>query len=411
MYRKTEQCRVCGNRQLELVLDLGTQALTGVFPPARTQLTEGPLRLVRCTGTRACGLVQLEHSYDLQEMYGENYGYRSGLNPSMVQHLHTKVAQIQQRLPLARGDLVVDIGSNDATTLRGYPVCGLQLVGIDPTGSKFHKYYPQHVTLIPDFFSGELLARRFPGRGAKVITSFSMFYDLEEPLKFMREIRESLDGDGIWVFEQSYIPSMLEQVSYDTACHEHLEYYGLEQIVWMAERAGLKVLDVERNAVNGGSFSVVAARDTAPYQASAAVSDMLQQEQRLRLRAPEPYAEFARRVRLSRDQLREFFSQTRSAHKTVGALGASTKGNVILQYCQLSADDIVAVGEVNEEKFGCVTPGSWIPIVPQAELLAAKPDYLLVLPWHFRAFFERNALLSGQTLVFPLPTLQIVRIP
>jgi NDP-4-keto-2,6-dideoxyhexose 3-C-methyltransferase len=257
MYNSVTQCRICGNTHLEPVLDLGEQMLTGVFPKTvDAQVTSGPLRLVKCTGEDACGLVQLAHSYSLSEMYGENYGYRSGLNASMVRHLHAKVARIQSRIALQSGDLVIDIGSNDSTTLRAYDSAGLTLVGVDPTGIKFKEYYPEHIGLIPDFFSARLVKEQFPGRRARVITSFSMFYDLEAPMDFMRNIYEILADDGIWVFEQSYMPFMLDTNSYDTVCHEHLEFYGLHQIKWMTDRVGLKIVDVEFNDVNGGSFSV-----------------------------------------------------------------------------------------------------------------------------------------------------------
>ena len=235
MFKKAEKCRICGNTRLQCVLDLGQQMLTGVFPRAKNaNITMGPLRLVKCVGgDEVCGLLQLQHSYDLREMYGENYGYRSGLNASMVAHLHNKVKRILGQVQLNKGDLVVDIGSNDSTTLQAYPA-GPVCVGIDPTGVKFSNYYPAHIQLIPDFFSAAVLKERFPGKKAKVITSFSMLYDLEDPISFMREVHDVLADDGVWMFEQSYMPTMLETNSYDTVCHEHLEFYALRQIKWMA---------------------------------------------------------------------------------------------------------------------------------------------------------------------------------
>ena len=189
MYNKIEKCRICGNTNLECVLDLGEQMLTGLFPKRKgDKITSGPLRLMKCSGSDdVCGLLQLEHSYDLGEMYGVNYGYRSGLNASMVKHLHEKVEKIIKKVELNKGDLVVDIGSNDSTTLQAYPSDIPILIGIDPTGIKFKNYYPPHIQLIPDFFSSALLKERFPDKKAKVITSFSMFYDLENPIKFMEE--------------------------------------------------------------------------------------------------------------------------------------------------------------------------------------------------------------------------------
>lgn len=406
MYRKVEKCRLCGNTRLECVLDLGEQMLTGVFPRAKSaNFTTGPLRLVKCAGgDHVCGLLQLQHSYDLGEMYGENYGYRSGLNPSMVTHLHNKVKKILGQVELNKGDLVVDIGSNDGTTLRAYPT-GPICVGIDPTGVKFSNYYPTHIQLIPDFFSAAVLREHFPKKKAKVITSFSMFYDLEDPISFMREVHEVLADDGIWVFEQSYMPTMLETNSYDTVCHEHLEFYSLRQIKWMADRVGFRILDVEFNGVNGGSFSITASKAGDDSRDCPPVQKILDRERETGFDTLAPYKAFAERAAKSKSDLLDFISTARTEGKIVAALGASTKGNVLLQYCGLTEKDISYIGEVNSDKFGSYTPGTWIPIIPENELLAMQPDYLIVLPWHFRRFFEENKKYSNCKLVFPLPEL------
>jgi NDP-4-keto-2,6-dideoxyhexose 3-C-methyltransferase len=406
------RCRICGNTRLERILDLGEQALTGVFPAdAREQITRGPLRLVKCLGgVEACGLVQLEDSYDASEMYGLNYGYRSGLNASMVAHLRRKVERIRALVPLVAGDLVIDIGSNDGTTLAAYPDAGLRLVGIDPTGVKFRQYYPPHVELLPDFFSAALVRERLPGLSARVVTSFSMFYDLESPIDFVREVAEVLADDGIWVFEQSYMPTMLDTNSYDTVCHEHLEFYALRQIKWMADLCGLVIVDVEFNDVNGGSFSVTVAKRSSGREQGGMVEGILAHEHAIGLDGLTPFQAFAERTAQSRERLLAFLEEARASGKRVAALGASTKGNVLLQYCGLDARDIEAVGEVNPEKFGCFTPGTLIPIVPETELLATRPDYLIVLPWHFRDFFLASPRLAGHTLVFPLPELQVVTV-
>lgn len=405
-YRKIDRCRICGNTGLTRVLDLGEQMLTGVFPKERNgSITSGPLRLVKCLGgPEACGLVQLEHSYDLAEMYGENYGYRSGLNASMAAHLAGKVKRILSLVELGAGDLIVDIGSNDSTTLRAYPA-GPTLVGVDPTGVKFASYYPPHVSLIPDFFSAKLLEARFPGRKAKVVTSFAMFYDLESPISFMREVHDVLADDGIWVFEQSYLPAMLETNSYDTVCHEHLEFYALRQIAWMTQRVGFRIVDVELNDTNGGSFSVTVAKASSSRVATPAVEQVLERERAMGLDTLAPFESFAERTAASRRELLAFIGAEKAAGHTVAALGASTKGNVLLQYCGLGEADVCCVGEVNADKFGRYTPGTWIPIVSEEAVFARRPDVLLVLPWHFRAFFKKNPKYQGMRLVVPLPTL------
>lgn len=410
------RCRVCGNPDLAAILDLGTQRLTGVFPvEGGPEPTAGPLSLVKCrerAGTETCGLVQLKHSYDAAEMYGLNYGYRSGLNQGMVRHLRGRVEKVLERVPLRSGDLVIDVGSNDATLLRAYPDRGATLLGVDPTGRKFKKHYPENVELIEDFFSAGLVRRRFPGRAARVITSIAMFYDLESPLDFMRDVRDTLADDGVWVFEQSYLPSMLRANSFDTVCHEHLEYYGLRQVCWMAARAGLKVLDVELNDANGGSFAVTAAKAGSAFAPNApAIDRLLAAEKDAGLDTEGPLREFAARVERRRDELRDFVRSARGRGKTVFGYGASTKGNVILQYCGFTADDLPCIAEVNEEKFGTFTPGTRIPIVSEAEAKARRPDYFVVLPWHFRAGIverEKAFLAAGGTLVFPLPELELV---
>ena len=243
---------------------------------------------------------------------------------------------------------------------------------------------------------------------ARIVTSIAMFYDLEQPLQFMNDVHEVLADDGIWVTEQSYMPKMLEMNSYDTICHEHLEYYGVRQMQWMAERAGFRIIDVELNDINGGSFSVTLAKRGAPSPDAANLDELRRAEREGGLDTAEPYQAFAARIERSRKELREFLDNARAERMTVYGLGASTKGNVILQYCDVTARDLPLIGEVNSDKFGCFTPGTLIPIGPEEEVLNAKPDYLLVLPWHFRRFFEGSPRFRATRLVFPLPQLEIV---
>ncbi|HEY0661560.1 MAG TPA: class I SAM-dependent methyltransferase [Lysobacter sp.] len=411
-YTRIDRCRICAGTHLVPILDLGEQMLTGVFPRSReTPVTTGPLRLVKCMTEGGCGLVQLAHSYDLGEMYGDNYGYRSGLNASMVRHLHAKVARVLERIALRPGDLVVDVGANDGTTLGAYPEdAGADLLGIDPTAAKFRQYYKPHVDLCADFFTAGTLRKVRPGKAVRILTSFSMFYDLEAPMAFMQDVHDVLADDGVWVFEQSYMPAMLAALSYDTVCHEHLEYYALRHVKWMADRVGFTLVDIEFNDVNGGSFSVTAAKSTSGMAESPDVARILAEESAAGLDTLAPFEDFARRTAASRDGLRAFIQREKAQGKTFAALGASTKGNVLLQYCGLDGDDIAEVGEVNPDKYGAMTPGTYLPIRPEAEVLAHAHDYYLVLPWHFRRHFLANPAYVGHTLLFPLPSLDAVRI-
>ncbi|GAA2354029.1 class I SAM-dependent methyltransferase [Streptomyces violaceusniger] len=406
------ECRVCGNRTLLPVLDLGRQSLTGIFPSSREEVVPAaPLEVVRC-GPDGCGLVQLRHTADLSLMYGAHYGYRSGIRPFMVNHLHHKVAELTARVDVGPGDLVLDIGSNDSTLLRGYRPDGPTLVGVDPTGEKWRSYYPDHVDLIPEFFTREVFAEHHGSRQARIVTSIAMFYDLPDPLRFMGDIRDVLAPDGVWMMEMSYLPKLLEVTAYDTICHEHLEYYSLRQIEWMAERVELEVVKAEITDVYGGSLCVTLARRGSPHRPDeAGLARLRAQELGLGLDTSAPYDAFVRRVEEHRDRTREFLDLSRKEGRLTVGYGASTKGNVLLQYCAVTEDDLMCIGEVSPEKAGHFTPGTGIPIVSEEAAKAARPDQLFVLPWVYRDGYlerERDYLTAGGRLVFPLPELEVV---
>jgi hypothetical protein len=408
-YRAIDHCRIGGGNTLISVLDLGEQALTGVFPKSRdAAVTKGPLRLVWCPNS---GLLQLSHSYDLGELYGDNYGYRSGLNRSMVEHLTQKIHELERSTALSPGDAVLDIGSNDATSLNAYQTPSLKRIGIDPTGQKFRRYYPDDITLVPDFFSAATY-RATGAPPAKIVTSIAMFYDLDNPIGFAREIESVLAPGGMWHFEQSYMPSMLRLSSYDTVCHEHLEYYSFRVVEKILSDAGLRAIDVKMNNVNGGSFAVTAVRrDDRVRAAGPVVAWLLEQEDRMELATPRPYREFEDRVYRHRADLRRLLEALAANGKRVIGYGASTKGNVVLQFCGIGPELVSCIAEVNEEKFGAFTPGTGLPIISETEARAMQPDYFLVLPWHFREGIVRREaefLARGGRMIFPFPEIEIV---
>jgi hypothetical protein len=411
-FHSIESCRICGNKQLLSILHLGQQSLTGVFPRRRDQqLTSGPLELVKCHGPGTCGLVQLRHSYSSTELYGEHYGYRSSLNRSMVDHLRGKIEALRAVVELDADDVVLDIGSNDGTTLSFYP-SKLTRVGMDPTAARFRRFYPPGVHVIADFFSAERFRQALGDRKAKIVTSIAMFYDLERPLEFVRQVADVLHDEGIWHFEQSYMPLMLSQTAYDTICHEHLEYYGFRQVQWMMERCGLKVVDVELNDVNGGSFAVSVAKAASHFQPrTEAIDRVASEEDRIGLDTLAPLEQFAERVFTHRNELVALLDRLHNEGARVLGYGASTKGNVILQFCGFTTEQLPYIAEVNEDKFGCFTPGTGIPIISEAEARAMKPDYFLVMPWHFREnLIEREGefLGNGGKMIFPLPAIEVV---
>lgn len=373
--QETPYCRVCRSTSLTSVLNLGEQALTGVFPHAGEMIGSGPLDLVWCTD---CTLLQLRHSYDAEAMYGKDYGYRSGLNASMVNHLQSKARRLEMLISLEEGDTVLDIGCNDGTLLGGFSNPGIERLGIDPTADKFREFHPANIHAVADFFSADTY-RAMTDRKAKLVTSIAMFYDLEDPVGFARQVAEILDDDGVWHFEQSYMPSMLRAGSYDTVCHEHIEYYSLQSVKRVLAAAEMTPIHVRFNSVNGGSFSVTAKKTTATRSGEAALIDWLVgQEERMGLWSPAPFRQFEERVFRHRSDLKALLMALRSSGASVYGYGASTKGNVMLQFCGLDRGLVTAIGEVNPDKFGRVTPGTEIPIISEAEMHEARPDYLLV---------------------------------
>ena len=409
MYKEITKCRISSSTNLINVLSLGNQYLTGVFPKSKEEkVTIGPVDLVWCPDS---GLLQMKQSYGLDEMYGDNYGYRSGLNVSMVKHLQKKIKILEKLAKPTDQELIIDIGSNDATSLKAYSG-KFRKVGIDPTGKKFKEYYTDDLTLIPDFFTAEKFKDIFPNEKAKIITSIAMFYDLEDPRSFVSDIQKCLAEDGIWHFEQSYMPSMLRTNSYDTICHEHLEFYSLRVVMNLLEGEGLRIIDVQMNDINGGSFAVTACKRDAKYKSNAPIINwMLNQEKDMGLDTIKPYEEFAIRTAQHKKNLTDLIKALVADGKKVFGYGASTKGNVLLQYCGFTEKEIPFIAEVNTEKFGSYTPGTNIPIISEKEAKEMKPDYFLVLPWHFKNSIiarEEEYMNNGGKFIFPLPNIEII---
>ena len=415
LYREIKGCRICGNQELDTILEMQDMALTGIFPKSKEEkVASGPMTLVKCReslNNDCCGLVQLREIYNPSMMYGQNYGYRSGLNKSMINHLNGKVKKILNQITLNQDDIIVDIGSNDSTLLQAYPKEKATLVGFDPTGEKFREYYPDDIILFVDFFTSKNFKSKFGNKKAKIITSIAMFYDVDEPLEFVREVFDILSDDGIWVFEQSYLPSMLEANSFDTICHEHQEYYRLKEIYWMMKKVGFKIIDIEFNQVNGGSFSVTVAKPNSPEQETPDLSLFLEEEEKKGLSTNKPYDDFRTRIYKFKSDIRQLLDKLNKENKLILGYGASTKGNVLLQFAGITSKDIPYMGEVNTDKVGCFTPGTLIPIISETEAKKMNPDYFFVFPWHFKEFIlkkEKSIAGNDFSLLFPLPSIEII---
>lgn len=403
-------CRVCHSSAFDEIINLGNQPLSGVFPQNSEELiSSGDLQLMRCSG---CGLVQLGASFPSEEMYGENYGYRSGLNSTMVNHLERIAQGLIRKIDFENHDVVCDIGSNDGTFLKNFEGLDLDLMGIDPTAGKYLSHYPSIVKVVANFFSEEIYFTH-QIRQAKLVTSIAMFYDLEDPVSFARQVNKVLREDGFWLIEMSYAPWMQNSGAYDTICHEHLEYYSLADLNNILKLSGFYIQDVSTNAINGGSIAVLARKisQIAANLPGEYFGWLLEQETQSRVNTLESWVKFAQTVESRRNSLRSLVSEITNAGKTIYGLGASTKGNVLLNYSHLDKASIPLIGEVNPYKFGRVTPGSHIPIVPEQDILNMRPDYLLFLPWHFResAIQKYSAYLTdGGRFIFPLPSVEVL---
>lgn len=414
MSNRIERCRICGNPHLVSVLDLGLQRLSGVFPdPAAPQPSLSPLELLRCdTATRpdACGLVQLGHTAELDEMYGATYGYHSSLSPTMERHLREKIVRLLDRVRPDPGDVILDIGCNDGTLLNCCEGRGLTRVGIDPSSRKFAGMFQDDIQVIYDFFSAHRVRQLLGDRQCRIITSIAMFYDIDDPTDFMRQIKSVLAPDGVWALELSYLPLMLTNLTYDQVCHEHVTYLSLRDMAGMAERVGLRIIDLETNEVNGGSFHLLLCHDNGHYASQTATLDRFLAAEHP-LTGAAPYQRFRRRVLGHRDEVRHFFQLIKAAGKRICGYGASTKGNIVLNYCGLGRQDLPYISDRNPEKHGLVTPGSSIPIISHEQMREDPPDYLFVLIWHFRKEVirdERAFLERGGKLIFDLPRLHLV---
>ena len=403
-FEKIHKCRLCKSENFIPIINLGNQYLTGRFPSPGQEIASTPLNLISCTN---CNLLQLEHSYDLSKLYGNFYGYESSLNPWMINHLKENVKYVSNQSIVKKSKKILDIGSNDGTTLNFFDKTDL-LIGVDPVSLKYKDKYPSDSIIYNDFFNlnicNEIKKKYFE---IDIITSFAMFYDLEDPIDFANNINSILSDNGLWCLEQSYLPSMLEKNAFDTICHEHLEYYSLKQIELIMNSSNLKVIDTKITEANGGSFLITVAKKTSNYNESKSVQKLRDFENQF-FSNKNIYSEFYDRVLKIKTKLKSLINNLNNNNKNVYCLGASTKGNVILQYFDLSNKEIKAIGEVNSEKFGCVTPGTNIPIVNQEEIINDKDGYFIILPWHFKEFFSTSPKFSNLKLIYPLPEVEIL---
>jgi len=414
--KRRSTCRVCGSPHLTPAIDLGDQYLQGAFfkpgSPTPPQ-TRYPTLLVRCDlqkNPQGCGLLQGANSLPPEFLYAI-YWYRSGINNTMRDHLR---AIAESAVSIVPGpDLrVLDIGCNDGTLLRLFPST-FDRIGVDPSDLARMIEPPIRVvnTLYPSESANEVLR----DGNVDIVTSIAMFYDLEDPVGFARSIKTVLAPNGIWIVEMSYLPTMLEKNSLDTICHEHLEYYSLSVLDFIFHAAGLRAFNADLNEINGGSIRCYVTHDDNHYydtpDGQVFLNSLRDAETKLELGTEKPYVAFEQRIAKIRNELNLLLQLLRKEGKSIHVYGASTKGNVLLQWCGIDSSIVTCASDRNPDKHGARTVGTNIPIVSEEASRAMAPDYYLVLPWHFRAEFlrrERQTILNGTKMIFPLPQVTIV---
>jgi hypothetical protein len=400
-------CRICKNPELIDIIDLGEQIITSRFPIYGDNTTPSTqIILSLCT---VCSLVQLKYYTSGSELYEHEYGYRSGISNTMREHLKQYQEEILSKITLNDNDTVVDIGSNDSTMLQYYTK-NLKRIGVDPTGKQFKDFYGD-VELIPTYFTFDNFTAVYPNIKPKIISSISMFYDLPDPVQFAKDIYNILDDNGIWTCEQSYLLTMIERNSIDTICHEHLEYYSLTAVKYIAEQANFKIIDIKFNECNGGSFRLYfAKKDTEQFtEATELINKILEDENNKEIKNPQLYTSFLENCNKEVEKLNDFIITINSEGKQMYIYGASTKGNCLLQYAKIGEDKIKYAVERNLNKIGKMT-STGIPIISEKTMRSNPPEYLLVLPWHFRDEIikrENRYLENGGQLVFPFPQFEV----
>ncbi len=404
---RINQCRICKSKNLKTLFSLGNLHFTGKFSSLRQKIKKKPITLKIC---KNCELVQLAHNYDLKYLYGPDYGYRTGINKTMLNHVKKVTELLSKKTVLRKNDLVLDIASNDGSLLNYYHKNIIKF-GIDPILNKYKKNYKNIKYSIPNFFSANKIKSKTKKK-FKIITALSVFYDAEDPNKFLSDVKDLLLPNGVFLVEFADLASILKFKMFDTICHEHIEYYSSKVIINLANNNGLRVFDIKENKINGGSKQYfICHKDSNIKSKNFIIDKTLKKESKLKLNKVKTFKNFFTNINKLKIGLNDKIKQIRNKKQNIHCYGASTKGNVLLQYFKIDNKKISYAAERNSNKYGLFTPGSKIKIISEKTSRSLKPDYYLVLPWHFKDEIlkrEKKMLSEGVKFIFPLPYLKIV---
>ena len=404
---KISKCRICKKSFLKKLFSLGNMSYTGKFPAANQVIKRKPIDLMLC---KNCELVQLGHNFDLKYLYGPDYGYKTGINKTMLDHVKKVVKILSNKVKLKSKDFVLDIASNDGSLLKFYKK-NVNTFGIDPIINKYKNDYKKINFKISDFFSSkkveEVTKEKF-----KIITALSVFYDSIDPNKFIKDIKKLLSRDGVFLLEFADLESIVKNKMFDTICHEHLEYYSSKVIINLCLEHGLRVFNIKKNDINGSSKQYFICHTDSKYKDNQKVINLiLKSEKKLKLNKEKTFKKLIAHINSSRKDLVKLIKKIKKKGKTIHGYGASTKGNVLLQYYGINNKMISFIAERNKNKYDLYTPGTKIKIISEALSRLKKPDFYLVLPWHFKKEIllrEKKIRKAGTKFIFPLPKLQII---
>ncbi|KHO47153.1 MAG: hypothetical protein QJ16_C0007G0052 [archaeon GW2011_AR1] len=411
-----DSCRSCGKTELKSIINLGSHYVSNFVNNEKEVGKKVPLELILCNEeVGGCGLLQLKHNAPSEEMWGDQYWYKSAINLTIRNDLWDIIRNVEKLKSLKEGDIVVDIGCNDGTMLTYYQDQNIRKIGFEPSGNVAREASEKGIRVINNFYNKKNFKENFGEERTKVITAISMFYDLENPNEFLDDVNSCLDDDGLFVIQQNYLVKMLENNGLDNICHEHREYYSFRSLENLLNRHNLETFDVIQNGINGGSIRNYVRKKgsilKADFGAEKRIEEIKNHEKSLGLNTSKPYLDFAERVDVVKEKIVSFISSENKKGKIVCGSGASTKGNTTLQYFELNSNLIKSIEEKNPEKFGKKTIGTFIQIDSPENVELMNPDYLFVLIWYFLEDVKRNQkefLDRGGKLIVPLPVPKIV---
>jgi hypothetical protein len=407
---KIKFCRNCKSANLRKLFSLGRLKFTGKFLLKNKFIPSGVLELIIC---KNCKLVQLRDNFNPSYIYNNEYGYRTGINLTMTNHVKKVVNKLTKIASIKKNEAVLDIASNDATLLNFYNKRSITTFGIDPLVNKFIKKYRKITYKTSNFFNFKSVNSVCPNIKFKIITALSVFYDLEEPNLFLGDVKKLLHPEGLLYIEFADLKSIIQQNMFDTICHEHLEYYSSTVLINMLKNHNLRLFEQEYNTINGGSSAYYICHDQARYISNQKkIINILKEEKKLGLSNFSTFINFKKKIDIIKLKLNLILKRlVNKKNKIIHAYGASTKGNVLLQYFKINSKILNYVAERNPIKYNLYTPGSNIKIISEKKSRSLKPDYYLVLPWHFRKEILKREFLvrkKGTKFIFPLPKVEIL---